>query len=44
VEEKTNFYLAEKNDSGKSDIKDVTNDLNQIFQTLSQPLTELVWQ
>ncbi|MFT6960773.1 MAG: putative ATP-dependent endonuclease of OLD family, partial [Flammeovirgaceae bacterium] len=42
VEEKTNFYLAEKNDSGKSDIKDVTNDLNQIFQTLSQPLTELV--
>lgn len=44
VKQITNFYLAEKTDKKThSVIKDVTNDLNQIFKALAQPLQNIVW-
>jgi len=44
VQNKTNFYLAEKNDGDtQSVIVDKTNDLNAIFQKLAKPLQEIVW-
>lgn len=44
LSEKVNFYLAERQDSISSNINNVTDDLNQIFEKLSQPLQDLVWQ
>lgn len=44
IADKTNFYLAEKNEKTNfTKIKDVTKDLNQIFIKLSQPFQDLVW-
>ncbi len=39
---KTNFYLAESEDGVSSAIKDVNDDLNQIFRKLSQPMQEIM--
>ena len=45
LQSQTNFYIAEKKQGTTfSNIKDVTNDLNRIFQKLAEPLQELVWQ
>lgn len=44
ITDRTNFYLAEKNEKTSfTKIKDVTEDLNQIFIKLSQPFQDLVW-
>lgn len=43
VEKFVNYYLAEQDDiSGLSDVKDVTNDLNQIFGKLANPLRDIM--
>ncbi|WKA55515.1 AAA family ATPase [Planococcus shixiaomingii] len=44
IEEKTNFYLAEKNENGSSLISNVNEDLNSVFKKLSDPLQSLVWE
>lgn len=44
ITDKVNYYLAERHDAHSNNIKDVTNDLNQIFIKLSEPLQALVWQ
>jgi predicted ATPase len=41
--EKTNFYLAEKNDDETSSFTNVNSNLNKLFKTMSEPLQELVW-
>jgi predicted ATPase len=43
-EDKTNYYLAAPTKDHLTEIIDVTDDLNQIFQTLSKPLQKLVWR
>ncbi len=44
VKNKTNFYLAEKNDGDiQSIMVDKTKDLNTIFQKLAKPLQDIVW-
>ncbi len=42
VEDKTNYYFAEK-DGSYSIFSDVTDDLNKIFIKLAEPLRDLVW-
>jgi predicted ATP-dependent endonuclease of OLD family len=46
ISEKTNFYLAEReeNEHRTAIISDVTNNLNRLFQKLAEPLRNLVWQ
>ncbi|MDM8566166.1 AAA family ATPase [Candidatus Halobeggiatoa sp. HSG11] len=43
IQDKTKYYLAEETISNMTNIIDVTDDLNRIFKTLSEPLQELVW-
>jgi predicted ATPase len=44
IEEITNFYLAEKDtETGLSNFSDVTNDLNKLFQKLSEPMQKILW-
>jgi len=43
IKDKTNFYLAEPTDDNRSDINEVTDDLNKIFSKLAKPLNDLVW-
>jgi len=44
LEDKTNFYLAEKEkDEIQANIVDKTDDLNSIFYKLSEPLKKIVW-
>ena len=41
----TNFYLSERNPETPGAVMyDVTNDLNRLFQKLSEPLQQIVWQ
>jgi predicted ATPase len=41
INDRTAFYLAEKND-GKSSFEDVSADLGKLFRKLAEPLNELV--
>ncbi|MDC3418717.1 AAA family ATPase [Aquibacillus salsiterrae] len=41
LEEKTNFYLTQKNKNQSSVIKNVTKDLDTIFEKLTEPFMEL---
>lgn len=41
LEDKTNFYLAESKDGVSSTIKNVSNDLEPIFEKLSEPFNKL---
>ncbi|KHD05506.1 hypothetical protein PN36_31245 [Candidatus Thiomargarita nelsonii] len=43
IKNKANYYLAAPTEDNLTDIIDVTDDLNQIFKTLSEPLQKLVW-
>jgi len=43
IKNKANYYLAALTKDNLTEIIDVTDDLNQIFQTLSKPLQKLVW-
>ena len=43
LKNKANYYLAAPTKDNLTEIIDVTDDLNQIFQTLSKPLQKLVW-
>ncbi|PFC23505.1 hypothetical protein CN264_19040 [Bacillus cereus] len=43
MDSKTNFYLAEKKESG-SQILNVNEDLNSIFKKLSDPIQNLLWE
>jgi predicted ATPase len=43
IKNKTNYYLAKLTEDNLSEIIDVSDDLNQIFKTLSTPLQKLVW-
>lgn len=38
----TNYYLAEEQVNHLSVVKDVTNDLNQVFSKLAEPLSEIM--
>lgn len=42
--DKTNFYLAEKEDDFSAVIKDVSDDPNQIFVKLAEPLDDIFWE
>jgi predicted ATPase len=43
--DRTNFYLAERMPKAAGVVmQDVTNDLNRLFQKLSEPLQKLVWE
>jgi predicted ATPase len=42
IDDITKFYLAEKDNDGLVKIKDVTDDLNQIFQKLAKPLGKVM--
>lgn len=42
LENYTNYYLAEEQGNHLSEIKDVTDDLNQIFIKLAEPLSEIM--
>lgn len=45
IQDQTAFYLAEKDSKGHNSVfTDVTQNLNQLFQKLSEPLQQLVWQ
>ena len=45
LENKTNFYLTEKEKDGiLATVEDKTDDLNSIFYKLSEPLKNLVWK
>ena len=45
IKDKVNYYLSEfEENSGLSEINDVTNDLNKIFLKLAEPLQNLVWK
>lgn len=45
IADKTQFYLAEKDDENKNTtIYNVNNDLNSVFKKLSDPLQKLVWE
>ena len=37
-----NYYLAEVEDDGVSELREVTDDLNSIFLKLSKPLNEIM--
>lgn len=37
-----NYYLAEENNDGLSNLEDVTKDLNRIFVKLAQPMNEII--
>ena len=43
LKNKASYYLAAPTKDHLTEIVDVTDDLNQIFQTLSKPLQKLVW-
>lgn len=43
LKNQANYYLAAPNQDNLTEIIDVTDDLNRIFQTLSKPLQKLVW-
>jgi len=43
IQDKTKYYLAKEITNNLTDITDVTDDLNQVFKTLSEPLQDLVW-
>jgi len=43
LESKMNYYLAECDEEGRSNITEVSEDLNQVFIKLSAPLQNLVW-
>ena len=43
ISKRTNFYFAENKEDG-SEIIDVTNNLNIIFQKLAEPLNKLIWK
>jgi predicted ATPase len=42
LENYTNYYLAEEKENHLSEIKEVTNDLNQIFSKLAEPLNDIM--
>jgi predicted ATPase len=42
IDDIAKFYLAEKDEDGLVKIKDVTDDLNQIFQKLAKPLGKVM--
>lgn len=42
LENYTNYYLAEEQDSRLSVINDVSHDLNRVFSKLAEPLTEIM--
>lgn len=42
LEKYTNYYLAEEQDNYLSELRDVTNDLNQVFSKLAEPLSEIM--
>lgn len=42
VEKYTNYYLAEEQENHLSVLKDVTDDLNQVFSKLAKPLSEIM--
>ncbi len=43
IQDKTKYYLAEETPDNLTKIDDVTDDLNQVFKILSEPLQDLVW-
>jgi predicted ATPase len=43
IKNQANYYLAVPTEENLTEIIDVTDDLNQIFKTLSKPLQKLVW-
>lgn len=43
IEKKANFYFAYNNDDHTSTIDAVTNDLNRLLTSLSEPFQKLVW-
>lgn len=44
IQDRTNYYLAEKEENGLfANINNVNNNLNKLFTKLSQPLQQLVW-
>ena len=42
LENYTNYYLAEEKDNHLSEIKEVTDDLNQVFSKLAEPLNDIM--
>ena len=42
IENYTNYYLAEEQNNMLSEIKEVTNDLNQVFSKLAEPLNDIM--
>lgn len=42
LENYTNYYLAEEKENHLSEIKEVTDDLNQIFSKLAEPLNDIM--
>lgn len=42
LEKYTNYYLAEEQENHLSVVKDVTDDLNQVFSKLAEPLSEIM--
>jgi predicted ATPase len=44
VNERTAFYLAEKNSKNRVEFEDVSKDIKKLFKKLAEPLNQLLWQ
>lgn len=42
IEKYVNYYMAESGKDNMVSMKEVTNDLNQVFLTLAEPLNQIM--